>query len=577
MMPAASLTNRIFLASALLVAASTGLAIYRVSVSVGARAEDELHAGLAEAASLVDELSRTQFNDFAVKGSLIADLPVLKGAASTDHPPTVQPIAEDYQRRVGADMFVVVGRDGHLLARAGRLQPSPAAVAAILDACRVSPTASTYWPLAGSLVRAAAIQLVSNGIPFGTLIVGVSLDQDAARRLKALTNSDIVFAFGPNLVASTLDSADTASLEPVTALSQEFSRQLGGESYVGRVQPLPDAPAGSSPVAIVLRSRTRHLSFLPSLFWQIAIAGLAAVLVATLVGYVVARTVTRPVRALTSTMREIAATGDLGKRAPPVNPWDDEDARLLSTTFAQLTGALDRFQREAAQRERLSSLGRLSTVIAHEIRNPLMIIKSAVHRLRRHGQPDVSAAAADIDEEVQRLNHLVTEVLDFAKPVRLDPGPADLAEVARSAVQAVGLTTGFGVRTELPPAGAPGVTDAERLRAVLVNVLQNAVDAVRARDAEASDGVTLSLARLAAGRWRYEVVDAGTGIAPEDLPRLFEPFFTRRHGGSGVGLPLARNVVEGLGGTIVIDSAPGHGTTVRIDLPERSAAQEGRA
>ena len=99
MIPAASLTNRIFLASALLVAASTGLAIYRVSVSVGARAEDELHDGLAEAASLVDELSRTQFNDFAIKGSLIADLPVLKGAASTDHPPTVQPIAEDYQRR----------------------------------------------------------------------------------------------------------------------------------------------------------------------------------------------------------------------------------------------------------------------------------------------------------------------------------------------------------------------------------------------------------------------------------------------------------------------------------------------
>lgn len=577
MIPAASLTNRIFLASALLVAASTGLAIYRVSVSVGARAEDELHAGLAEAASLVDELSRTQFNDFAIKGSLIADLPVLKGAASTDDPPTVQPIAEDYQRRVGADLFVVVGRDGRLLARAGRLQPTPEAVTAILDACRASPTASTYWPQAGNLVRVAAIVLQSNGIPFGILIVGVSLDQDVARRIKTLTDSEIVFAMGPDIVASTLGAADTASLVPVTSLPSEFSRILGDESYVGRIQPLPDAAAGTAPVAIVLRSRTRHLSFLPSLRWQIATAGLAAVLVATLVGYAVARTVTRPVRALTSTMREMAATGDLGKGAPPVRRWDDEDARLLSTTFAQLTGSLDGFQREAAQRERLSSLGRLSTVIAHEIRNPLMIIKSAVHRLRRSSEPEVATAAASIDEEVLRLNHLVTEVLDFAKPVRLEPAPADLTEVARGAVQAVAVTAGFEVEADLPPGGAPVVTDAERLRAVLVNLLQNGVEAVRAKDSAAIGGVSLRLTRLPPNRWRLELTDTGTGIAEEDLPRIFEPFFTRRRGGSGVGLPLARNVVEGLGGTITIDSVPGAGTTVRVDVPERSIEQEKRA
>jgi two-component system sensor histidine kinase HydH len=276
-------------------------------------------------------------------------------------------------------------------------------------------------------------------------------------------------------------------------------------------------------------------------------------------------------------MREMAATGDLGQAAPPISRWDDEDARLLSTTFAQLTGALDGFQREAAQRERLSSLGRLSTVIAHEIRNPLMIIKSAVRRLRRHSGPDVAAAATSIDEEVRRLNHLVTEVLDFARPVRLVTAPADLAEIARSAVQAVALTTGLDADLSVPADGAPAVTDAERLRAVLVNLLQNAVDAVRAREPRPGGAVALRLERGAPGRWRIEVADAGTGIAAEDLPRIFEPFFTRRRGGSGVGLPLARNVVEGLGGTIAIESVPGAGTTVRLEVPERSAGQEVRA
>ena len=83
-------------------------------------------------------------------------------------------------------------------------------------------------------------------------------------------------------------------------------------------------------------------------------------------------------------MREVAATGDLTRKIALRGParWDDEDARLLATTFNTLTDSIARFQREVAQKERLSSLGRLSTVIAHEVRNPLMIIKAALRTLR---------------------------------------------------------------------------------------------------------------------------------------------------------------------------------------------------
>ncbi len=111
---------------------------------------------------------------------------------------------------------------------------------------------------------------------------------------------------------------------------------------------------------------------------------LAAVLIATILSYGVARTVTRPIAAITAAMREIAATGDLTRkiRLSPGSR-EDEDARLLATTFNTLTDSIARFQREMSQKERLTSLGRLSTVIAHEIRNPLMIIKSALHVLRQ--------------------------------------------------------------------------------------------------------------------------------------------------------------------------------------------------
>ncbi len=212
-----------------------------------------------------------------------------------------------------------------------------------------------------------------------------------------------------------------------------------------------------------------------------------AVLAATLLSYGVARTVTRPLGAITATMREMASTGDLTRRIAlsPNARWEDEDARLLATTFNSMTDSIERFQREAAQRERLSSLGRLSTVVAHEIRNPLMIIKTALRSLKQDPvqSAQVRAAVADIDEEVARLNRIVSEVLDFARPIKFELGPVDLNALAEDAARAVGATEGPAVeiRPELASNLPPVVTDGERLRLVLVNILTNARHAVLAR------------------------------------------------------------------------------------------------
>jgi signal transduction histidine kinase len=312
--------------------------------------------------------------------------------------------------------------------------------------------------------------------------------------------------------------------------------------------------------------------------------------------YLVARTVTRPLATITATMREVAATGDLTRKIHlrHEGKWDDEDARLLASTFNTLTDSIARFQREAAQRERLSALGRLSTVIAHEIRNPLMIIKAALSTLRADGlsPQELRDAVGDIDEEVVRLNRIVNEVLDFARPIRFEYAVADLHALCRDASAAATAVDPWPpIALRLDPSMPPLVTDAERLRIALVNILANARHAVLARQpaaalpvdarpggAVAADGgasgmpdIELAVEPAGAGHVAIVVRDLGLGIDAADLTHVFEPYFTTKRSGTGLGLAIAKNIVEGMGGAIHVTSQPREGTEIRIVLPDRPA------
>jgi two-component system sensor histidine kinase HydH len=285
---------------------------------------------------------------------------------------------------------------------------------------------------------------------------------------------------------------------------------------------------------------------------------------------------------ISDTMREMAATGDLTKKIAVRGSasWEDEDAKLLAATFNTLTDSIARFQREAAQRERLSSLGRLSTVIAHEIRNPLMIIKASLRTLanERVSRTEIRQALKDVDEEVARLNRIVHDVLDFARPIRFEYAPADLnalcADVEHATRTAVSDTS---VRVSVDPALGPVVTDAERLRTALINILTNARHAVEARQSGAAGNgsapdIELDTRKGENGMVSITVRDRGIGVKAEDMPRVFDPYFTTKRTGSGLGLAIAKNIIEGLGGSIVLESRPDSGTEIRIEVPERRSA-----
>jgi len=590
-----SLTNRIFLASAVLVVLAVGSTAALVSTRVSDFAEGELRRGLAESGAVVERQCQVLAQEFSLLARLTADLPKLKAAIATGDAPTVRPLADEYRQMIArAGLVVVTDQHGRILANTDPDTLDDVSIAAMpsVRAAREGRAASSYWPHGKGVLQVVSVPITIGAAPAtlaGTLSLGFLLDAGRALDFKTLTGSEIAFGVDGRVRAATLGPEAWPAIEASRGAPEATPFRATGEDYVAASLALVSTPGavaaagaggGGGPFVVVLRSRTQQLALLSGIKTAIAVTVAIAVLLATILSYGVARSVMRPLAAITGVMREVAVTGDLTRRIPVrAGLWDDEDARLLATTFNTLTESVARFEKEAALRERLSSLGRLSSVVAHEIRNPLMIIKTAVRTLRQPaaGADTSREALQDIDDEVARLNRIVSDVLDYAKPIAFTWQHTDVDAVCRDALRGtaqrdprvnLALETGVG--------GRRIVTDPDRLRAVLVNVLDNAVHAVQAallvEPGRAEPGrVTCRTAPVEGGGVRITVRDSGAGMDAATVAHAFEPYFTTRRGGTGLGLAIVRNVVDGLGGVIVVDSAPGRGTELSITLPGRAA------
>jgi signal transduction histidine kinase len=575
-----SLQNRIFFASALLAVLSIVFPIRFVTSRLEGEVEAELERGLDDGAALVEQQHAARLESLTLMARLIADLPKLKAAIAEGDERTAEPVAADYRKRVRSDLLAVTSRSGKVLVAIGGPADAIADRTSVQAALRGEETTSFRAQPDGVLevvtVPITVERLDAPGSPerLGALSLGFVLDDALAGQFKRVTTGEVAFAADGRIRASSLPRAHDAALAEVIGGDGVRTIRLGDNEYVARTRALSVGGQPGSPIAVVLRSRTERLLFLRTFRTALVIASFAAVVVAIATSYALARTVTRPLAAITATMREMTATGDLARKIRLGRAWEDEDARVLAATFDTLTDSIARFQKEAALRQRLSALGRLSTVIAHEIRNPLMVIKASLRTLGRDGvsSAEVRELAADIDHEVSRLNLIVDDVLDFARPVRLEYAPADLPALCRDAVAATLPREGAPrCRLTVEPNLPPLTTDAERLRTALVNILGNARDAALARRAHGAEPpgdaeieITVS---AGAGRIVLEVEDHGIGIDPADLPHVFDPYFTTKRTGSGLGLAIAKNIVDAMGGAISAQSRPGEGTRIRIELP----------
>jgi len=250
--------------------------------------------------------------------------------------------------------------------------------------------------------------------------------------------------------------------------------------------------------------------------------------------------------------------------------------QALSETLEETNRQLQRAEADARRSERLAALGQLSAGLAHEIRNPLNVIKGSAEMLAqklKNSEPLAGELAGYISSEVNRLNSLVARFLDFARPSQLDLQPQKIEDVVeRSLESAQAQFPNAAVRVERHYArGLPEIpADVQLCERIFVNLIQNAYQAMAASGDGREAVLHLSIAPESSnGRQGIGVTvqDSGPGVPPELREQIFNPFFTSKKDGVGLGLAIVAKIVDDHRGSIRLESDSGPGARFHVFLP----------
>lgn len=285
----------------------------------------------------------------------------------------------------------------------------------------------------------------------------------------------------------------------------------------------------------------------------------ATLLLALLVGMLIARGISRPIMELVGRVREISG----GELDHPLGVGGAAGGEIgdLRKAFERMRINL-RDSRDALKRdERLKTLGQLTSAIAHEIRNPVTSMKMTL-QIMREKLPEQAGRLDGLLSDLARLEADVSQILDYGRPLKLNPEQVGLDEIVRRAVETVRVKLAHaGIRVVTADAQSVSFTaDPERLRQVLVNLVANAVDAM-------PHGGTVTITGQVEGdRAGFAVTDEGPGIPAERCAEVFEPFVTTKSAGCGLGLAVSKRFVEAMNGTITLVPCAG-GASFRVLLP----------
>lgn len=295
-------------------------------------------------------------------------------------------------------------------------------------------------------------------------------------------------------------------------------------------------------------------------------AGLACL--SGLIFYFISRSLVSPVTKLAQAARDVAK-GDLNLRAEPGGlPEARELALAFNAMLDSLAGsrkALEKANEEMIRKNALAELGKFSLMIAHEVKNPLSIIKSSLDVLKESkGLSSDETMVFYIEDEIRRLNRLIEDFLLFARPTQPFFRQVDVNSLVNEIVVRFDLQKSrpsVEIQTSIPSEACYAYVDPDLLTRAIGNVLKNAIES------NSENGVVKVSTSKENAIWSVEIEDQGEGIDPENMNRIFEPFYTTRSKGTGLGLAYAFQVTSAHNGKITVKNNEHGGALFRIEMP----------
>ncbi len=570
------LRTKFLLSLALISALITTAVLLVVRYRVQLRVREELTQALHTSSVTFDRLQQQREETLERSAALLAALPPLKALMTSGDPATIQDASATFWQLAGSQIFVMAGNDGVISAFHTTVPqfPREAAQAAL---ARFATTGVTRdWWFGGDHLFQVFLQPISFGGPetgstLGVLAVGYEVNAEIARDVGQAAASEVAFAYGEQIVVSTIAGAsrDLLAASPAGGGASAASPRevrLGREAFLVNTVPIS---RDTTPIVtlIVLKSVDQATAFLSSLNRWIVGIGAAGVIAGSLLVYLVSTTFTRPLWRLVSGVRAL----EQGDYSYPLDERGGDEVATVTVAFNRMRQQLLATQRRLLETERMATIGRMANTISHDLRHPLTAIQAYAEFLSEPGLTE--AQRKDYFQEIRiavnRMTDEINQLLGFSHErqalQRVDGRLDDVVDRAIKTVKALPeyerLVIVSAVDTSCRAWFDPG-----KVERVLLNLLFNAAEVV------SPDAGRIEVsAESHAGGVDLRVHDNGPGIPTEIISTLFEPFVS--HGksqGTGLGLTVVQNAMTQHGGAALVERTGPEGTTFLLRFPARS-------